>query len=595
MPVSPVSATTDLASFAIKANDAEVQTKYQIISIEVEHALNRIPSAQIVVRDGSAADESFTVAAGADFAPGAKIKILTGYHQKNTAVFSGVVVKTAIQHRQGGDSTLTVHCRDTAAAMTVGRRSACYTDTTDGDVMKTLITRHKLSADVTATSARLEEITQFAATDWDFLMTRAEANGFVVAVADNKVSVKAPALSGEAVLAITYGVDLLDVDLEEDARTQSASVACTAWDPKTQKVLKATQAIGSDNPLGTDDGTTLAAVTGSEAFELSTTTPVTSADLTAWAKAQVLKFTLAKIRGTVRFQGSALIAPGKLIELAGLGERFDGKAYVSGVRHELRAGNWTTEATIGLDPAWFAAQADVTVPSARNLLPGAQGLHLGTVKQIHQDPGGEIRVLVVVPVVDATGKGIWARYAQPYAGKQSGMFFYPETDDEVVIAFLDSDPRFPIVLGSVYSSGRQSEFTPDEKNTHKAIVTKAQLKVIFDDEKKIFTIITPHKNTIEISDDQKSITITDEHSNSAKFSSDGITLTSASDITLTAKKNITLDASMGIAATAKQNVTVQGLDVVLTAQKEFKASANLNASLTASVQTVIKGAMVMIN
>lgn len=595
MADSPVNATTDLATFAVKSNGTDVNGRYEILSVEVEQALNRIPSAKIVVRDGSAADETFVVSAGDDFAPGVKIAVLAGYHGKNTAVFSGVVVKTSIHHRAGVESSLTVHCRDTAAAMTVGRRSACFTGTTDGDVMKKLISGHSLSADVASTSTQLEEITQFAATDWDFLLARADANGFVVNVSDGKVSVQPPDLSGDAVLSVTYGVDLLDVDLEQDARVQVTSVACSAWDPKTQKVLTATQAIGNDNPLGSDKSAALAEVTGAEAFALHTTTPATNDDLKVWAKAQVLKFTLAKIRGTVRFQGSALAQPGKLLELAGLGERFDGNAYLSGVRHELRGGDWTTEATIGLDPTWFATQADVNAAPARALLPAIHGLHLGTVKQIQDDPAGEFRVLVQVPVVDDTGKGIWARLTQPYASKNAGSFFYPEVGDEVVLAFLDSDPRFPIVVGSVYSSAHPPAGTPDQKNSFKSIVTREQLKVLFDEGKKIITLVTPQKNTVEINDDRKSITLTDQNGNSVKLSPDGIALESATDILLSAKKNVTIDAGMGITATAKQNVSVDGLEVTLSAKTQFTASANANASLTANVQTVIKGAMVMIN
>lgn len=596
MPASPVNASTDLASFVIKANQAEVQGKYEIIAFEVEHALNRIPMARIVIRDGSAAEESFTVAAGKDFAPGAKIEIQAGYHQKTKPIFSGVVVKTAIQHKRSGESTLCVHCREAAAAMTLGRRSACYSKTTDSAVMQKLIGDYQLTADVTSTSAQLEELTQFAATDWDFLISRAEANGFVVSVRDGKVSVKAPQFSASPVLTVTYGVDMFDVDLEEDARAQRKTVKCNAWDHKKQEVVSASETTTNDNPLGNDEQDALAKVGGSAAFELTTPAPLVSSDLSGWAKAQLMKFSLAKIRGTVRFQGSSLVTPGSVVELAGLGERFDGNAYVSAVRHELQAGDWNTEVTIGLAPEWFAAQADVSVPAARALLPGAHGLHVGTVKRIDQDPAGEVRVLVKVPLIDAKADGIWARLARPYASTNAGFYFYPETNDEVVLAFLDGDPRYPVVVGSLHSSTRTAPFTPDNKNTNKGIVTREQMKLTFDEEKKVITIVTPAANKIEINDDQKTITITDQHSNMAKFSSDGILLKSASDIVLKATKNITMEAGAALSATAQTDATVKGLNVTLTANSEFKASANLNASLTANVQTVIKGsAMVMIN
>lgn len=593
---SPITATTDFATFAIKAGGADVSTKYEVLSFTVEHALNRIPSARIVVRDGSAADESFTASASTDFEPGAKIEILCGYHETNASIFSGLVIKSAIQLSRDGQSTFIVTCRDSAVKMTVGRNSACYTQTKDSDVMSTLISNHGLSGDVTATSAQLEEITQFAATDWDFLLARAEMNGFVVNVAAGTVTVAAPKFSGSPVLSVVYGIDIHEVSLEEDVRSQLSSVVCTSWDPSSQAIVTATQSAQNDNPLGSDSASTLAQVTGSSPFNLNTTTPLASATLTTWAEAQLTKSALAKIRGTVRFQGSSTVTPGTLLELTGLGERFDGNAYVGGVTHELRDGDWTTVVSVGLDPDWFGARPDVPEPLAYAQLPGVHGLQIGTVKQITQDPQNQFRVLVLVPTVDNTGKGIWARLARPYATNNAGSYFFPEVGDEVVLAFLDGDPRFAVIVGSLFSSSRPPPYTPDDKNSTKAIVTNSQLKVIFDEEKKVITLSTPGGNTAVLSDDAKSITLTDQNGNSVKLADDGITLNSVKNVTITAAQNISLEAQSGqLTAKGTQGVTVSGLKVALTADTEFSATGNASASLQASGETTIKGAMVMIN
>lgn len=595
-PASPLTADSDLVSFVIKAGGTDVDQRYDIVSLTVERALNRIPTARLVVRDGSAADESFSVSAGSDFAPGVQLEIQAGYHGTNVSVFTGIVVKASIQQLRGGDSSLTITCRDAAVAMTIGRKSACYTSTTDGDVMTTLVTNNGLTADVASTTDQLEEITQFAASDWDFFLSRAEANGLVVQVVDGKVTAKAPDFSATPVLGVTYGLDILEVSLEEDVRTQFSSVTCSAWDPSTQALVTSSDTLKNDNPLGGDKSTVISQVTGASPFLLNTTTPIPTAALKTWADAQLLKSTLAKIRGTVLFQGSSSILPGNLLTLSGLGERFDGNAYVSAVTHEIRDNNWTTEATIGLDPAWFTARPDVSAPQAYGLLPGVQGLQIGTVKQINADPAGQFRVLVLVPIIDNTGKGIWARLARPYATNTAGSFFYPEVGDEVVLAFLDSDPRFPIIVGSLFSSSRPPPYTPDEKNTQKAIVTNSQLKLIFDDDKKVITLITPGGNSVVISDDAKSITMTDQNSNSVKLSSDGITLSSAKDVKITAAQNITMEAQAGnFSAKGTNGSTISGLTVALKADTEFTAQGSASAAVTSSGETTIKGSIVMIN
>lgn len=596
MATSPITANTDNASFTIKAAGTDITTKYEIVAVTIEFALNRIPAAQIVVRDGSAADESFAASVSDDFAPGTAIDIACGYHSTNNPVFSGIIIKTAIQQPRHGSSTLVVSCRDKAVAMTIGRKSACYTQTTDSSVMSSLISNAGLSANVTATSAQLEELTQYAATDWDFLLSRAEANGFIVSVANGKVTVAAPTFSASPSLAVSYGVDLLEFALDEDVRTQLASVVCTSWDPSSQAVITTTQSAKNDNALGSDSSATLAQVTGSSPFQLNTPTPLTSADLTTWAEAQLTKCSLAKIRGTVRFQGSSLLLPGGTLELSGLGGRFDGNAYVGAILHELRDGDWTTVATIGLDPAWFGARADVPAPLAYGLLPGVHGLQVGTVKQIKDDPGNQFRVLVQVPTIDSTGKAIWARLARPYGTNNAGSFFYPEVGDEVALAFLNGDPSFPIIVGSLFSSSRPPPYTPDDKNSTKAIVSNSQLKIVFDEQKKVLTLSTPGGNTAVLSDDGKSITLTDQNGNSVKLSSDGIALNSAKDVTITAQQNVTITAQSGqLTAKGTQGVTVQGLKIAMTADTEFSATGNATASLQASGETTIKGAMVMIN
>ncbi len=593
---SPISANTDTATFTITANGTDVTTKYEVLSVDIDFALNRIPTARLVVRDGSAADESFTASASSDFKPGTQIGVQCGYHETNSPVFTGIVIKTSIQQPRSGSSTLVVSCRDAAVAMTIGRKSACYTDTTDSTVMSTLISNAGLSADVTSTSAQLEEITQYAATDWDFLLTRAEANGFVVNVADGKVAVAAPGFSASPSLSVVYGIDILEFNLEEDVRTQLSSVVCTSWDPATQAVVTTSQSARNDNPLGSDTSSELAKVTGSAPYQLNTPTPLANDALTAWAEAQLTKCSLAKIRGTVRFQGSALLKAGGTLELSGLGERFDGNAYVSAVHHELRDGDWTTLATVGLDANWFGARPDVSEPLAYGLLPGVRGLQIGTVKQINDDPAGQFRVLVLVPTIDSTGKGIWARLSRPYATSTAGFYFYPEVGDEVVLAFLDGDPRFAVIVGTLFSKSKAPPFTPDQPNNTKAIVTRSQLKVIFDEEKKVMTLSTPAGNTVVMSDDAKSITLTDQNSNSVKLGTDGITLDSASNITIKAAQNISVEASAGtLTEKGTQGVTVSGLKIALTADTEFSAAGNASASLQASGETTIKGAIVMIN
>lgn len=100
---------------------------------------------------------------------------------------------------------------------------------------------------------------------------------------------------------------------------------------------------------------------------------------------------------------------------------------------------------------------------------------------------------------------------------------------------------------------------------------------------------------VEINDDGKYIRLTDQHKNEVKMDSGGITLTSSKDITMKAKGNINMDATMKLNGTAKQDVSLEGLNVKVQAKVGASVKGNATAELSASGQTIVKGAMVMIN
>ena len=180
---------------------------------------------------------------------------------------------------------------------------------------------------------------------------------------------------------------------------------------------------------------------------------------------------------------------------------------------------------------------------AGGLLSGVNGLQVGKVTAIHDDPDGEDRVQVRLPVLDLDGDGIWARVSTLDAGENRGSFFRPEVDDEVIIGFINDDPRDAIILGMVHSSAKPSPVVAEESNPIKGFVTRSEMKLLFDDDAVTFTIETPNGNKILISDDEGSINIEDQNGNTIVMDSSGIAYESASDITFKASGNIKIEGT----------------------------------------------------
>lgn len=581
----PTPSTPDVCTVAILVDGEEISGEFNVLSISVIKELNRIPAATILFQDGEASRSTFSVSNSGHFVPGKKIEIQLGYRSQNDPVFKGVVVKHGIKVRRNG-SQLVVECRDEAVKMTSGVKCRYFTDKKDSEIMEDMIGAYELQKDVTATTPDLKEVTQYNSTDWDFLLCRAEANGQVVIVSDGKVTVTPPATGDEPVVAVRYGTTLLEIDAEIDARLQSSSIKATSWNPADQELLEAEAREPSTTGNGNISTDELAQVIGSDARELKHGGRLTQPELQAWADGHLLKERLAKVRGRAKFQGFAGVLPGKVIEITGIGERFEGKLYVSGVRHTVSGGNWETDVQFGLSTELFADTFNLRPMPASALLPAVSGLQVGVVTVLENDPDGEDRIKVRLPLISDADEGLWARIATLDAGKERGTFYRPEIGDEVVIGFIGDDPRHPVVLGMCHSSAKPAPEPPADDNHRKGYVSREKMKFIFDDEKKSVVIETPAGNRMSMSEDEKTVVLQDQNGNKITMDDSGIKIESCKDLTLKAVKDI----------------KVEGMNLDLKAQTALKAEGSASAEVSGasttikgSATTVIKGGMVQIN
>jgi uncharacterized protein involved in type VI secretion and phage assembly len=62
----------------------------------------------------------------------------------------------------------------------------------------------------------------------------------------------------------------------------------------------------------------------------------------------------------------------------------------------------------------------------------------------------QVRFLSCDGVTDQDGP-VWARVAVPFAGKNRGAFFLPDVGDEVAVAFVNGDSRYPLILGGLWN------------------------------------------------------------------------------------------------------------------------------------------------
>lgn len=579
--VVPTGKNPDLVTFKIMSNGAEISAQYRILSIVVERAVNQIAFAQLTISDGDVAKEKFEISEAAEFIPGREIEIKVGYHSDEKSIFKGIVVKHAVKVQKGKPSVLNIECKHAALRLANQRRNQYFYDVSESEMLETVIKKAGLKATVDAIPLKHTEMVQFNTSDWDFIALRAEATGRLILTMDDGVMVKKPDFTQNPAIKLQFGGNVMDFELEIDARTQIGALKASGWNmadgANGSFEAKSPSIVVPSNLKAAD----LAKVAKKEQVTIHTGGALKDKEIQAWADATLLRSRLAQVRGQVQCQGFNTILPAQMVELAGMGDRFNGKAFVSGVRHDIRQNDWKTAIEIGLPmESYSETKMGITAPKAAGLVPSLHGLHIGIVTKLEGDPNQEFRVQVRLPFVSDQGEGTWARVACLDAGKERGTFFRPELGDEVVLGFLDDDPRQAILLGMLNSSKNPAPLPHSDDNPKKAIVTRSKIKIMFDDDKKILSFETPAGHKMKLDDDDGSIQIEDKNGNKITLNKDGILFKSIKDIQFKA------DASIKVAASS---------NLEMKATTQVKIKGNAGAEVSSSGTTVIKGAMVQIN
>ncbi len=533
-------------SMLVGNQETKLDEKLELIGLEVHRELNKVPEAKLTLLDGSVAKRTFAASNLAFFAPGATIRVALRFEGKSAdkVVFEGLVVRHAVE--SGGEgSTLRVELKDAAFKLTRSRKSAVFRGQSDDQAIRQLLEAAKIGVgELALTTLEHAELIQYYASDWDFMVSRADVSGLVVDAHLGKVSVKPMAL-GPIKRKLDYGLDdTSDLSLEIDGSEQWAALESVGWDLPAHELAKPKAAKDPKIAVGNLDAAAIAGKLGGERGQLFHPAALAPAELQAWADARLLRSRLALLRGRASVSGDATLAPLDTVEILGVGDRFNGKALVSAITHKLDHEGWTTELALGLPPEWFAQKPDIAAVAAGGLLPPVRGLQIAKVAAFEPDPLGEHRIKIELPTLDDKQGFVWARMARPDAGMNRGFVFWPEAGDEVVVGFLDDDPRQAIVLGALHGKPSLPEHLgPSDTNDMRVLVSRGGTFIRFDDERDALVLATPAGHTIKLDDKAKALSITDQHGNEILMNDKGITITSASDFTIDATGKVVIKGS----------------------------------------------------
>lgn len=196
------------------------------------------------------------------------------------------------------------------------------------------------------------------------------------------------------------------------------------------------------------------------------------------------------------------------------------------------------------------------------------GVTVGVITN-NKDPDKLGRVKVKFPWLSDQVESHWARIVSPMAGKERGIYFLPEVDDEVLVAFEHGMVEFPYVLGALWNGKDKPPLTNENgKNDVRTIKSRSGHVITLDDtkgEEKIIIRDMTKKNEIVI--DTKTNTLT---------------MKVEKDVTIETKGKISLKSSGGDLEIECNNLKVQ-------AKQNCEIKANTNVTVQANSQLELKG------
>lgn len=571
----PSTRTVFESPFSITTDGSQIPQDYDLLHLEITNSLNQIPSARLTFRTRLTAwskeDEVFF--------PGKRIRISGGYNGDIQEIFEGKVIKFGIESSKG-PRRLVLELQHDAIILKKGKRNRSFQNMTDSDICGSILSTHRLAWEVHPTSFSHPKLIQVNSTDWDFLLARTEANGMLIGVVNNEVRIFSPNPNQESQLSLENSPVVQESELELDAFSQVSEVSGVTWDPNNQTVSEEKGEEGNWDTVGFLSGEELAEVVNSGKISLAHGGNRGSEELKSLADNYLMRSRMSKVKGTFKILGYPFgDSLGEYLTLAGWGDALDGKALISGISHHFSVDQgWSTQITIGMSPSSFSntASTDTEDVGAR-LLQAIRGLQIGKVNRLEQDPDGAFRIAVKIPILG--DQEIWARMVHADAGDQRGLIFYPEIGDEVVLGFLNEDPRDAIILGGLNSLAKPSPLTPSDDNFKKGIFTRSGMKLLFDEDNKSVTIETPNGNLFSLNENEKTVSMSDQSGNRIKLDQTGIEIYSPKEILIT----------------SGHDVKIEGTNIEIDASSSLKAEGSAGAELSSSGVTTVKGSLIQIN
>ena len=429
-----------------------------------------------------------------------------------------------------------------------GRHRRSFTQVTDSDLAQRLANESGLRpGTIDSTSEVHEYVFQNNQTNAEFLLERARRVGYELYVDGDALYFRRPAPAGSPI-RLAWGETLTNFRARLSTAEQVNEVQVRGWDPKQKREVVGRAAQGSGAPqIGiTESGAEIAQRTWGEAKLAIVDQFVRSpaeAEKLAQAALDEIASAFVVAEGTC---SNPAVAPGKQVEIDGVGARFKGTYYVTQVIHQWVKDKGLTTQFVASGRrdrgVWSLLEESKRAPSTFGLVSG--------VVTNNRDPDNMGRVRVRFPWLSDQDESAWARMLSPMSGADRGIFYLPEVDDEVLVGFEHGDIHRPYVIGALWNGKDQPPLQVSQ-----AVGGDGQVN------KRIIKSRSGHTIMLDDTSGSEEITIVDKTGNNKiVFHSpdNSMQIKVLGDLTIETTGRIVLKAAAGLAMSSPGGVSLKG-------------------------------------
>ena len=254
-----------------------------------------------------------------------------------STIFKGEVVGIEPTFVATGASRVTIRAFNALHKLARGKKSVSYKNMTDKDLVSKICGNYSLTAEFDGpTSPKYDHIYQHNQTDLEFLRLRAARIGCEIRVDDATLKFK-KRLTEDPGLEFTIGesgaLTLERFSPRLSTANQVSLVKVRAWDPKKKEAILG-EAKPQSSKLGAKNGSEITEDKHANILMLDVDNPVFSVEqANSLAKSLLEDRLMNFVVGDAVCKGNPKVKPGIIVSIKVGDKRFDGKYYVTSVRH----------------------------------------------------------------------------------------------------------------------------------------------------------------------------------------------------------------------------------------------------------------------